>query len=598
LLEALGLRNVLAVPMRVIRSPGVLLMGNRDSEAIKGAAVYSSYDARMATVTTLFLELLIETDDLAVRHRELFELIPSGVFLADPEGRLVECNQAFTKLLGVRDKPGIKGRNLDELVLQNEKDNREFFRLLDEPSEGSAAFLETPCRLEDGTRKLFSVFGHRVEHRGETRWIEGTVRDVTEESAWKAVAEETLKSQGMTAFYVIERDEQDVFRFLVVSPGTDRILGYDGSSEDTARGIDIQHVVGEESWPAVHDILKKKWRGASSRRHSFAIKLPNNGIGWVEAESHLGVYQSRKAILGYMRDVTVEQWRTGAIETLTKKHLAMPDFLDPTDLCSAYEELGELVLGVQVRVKQFPSGTGEFPSARALRITPTLQERSRTYIEVLQRPEHGWEEESPNVQEVISLFKRQFESSIRLFHEHRVLLMSLRKCVEVKKEEDIEALVNAPLTKQALGSPDLILYYPYEPSASRFSTPPRVIESGQLELPREVRLDLVNEGGVADYVRRHGPVFRSGQQSIYQFIDEHLDKRQAKITLGLVKGVDDLNSVVILPLTARGKIFGTDRIRPLLLYSSGVMAQVSRWIRSAVRAGEWRSAQLARSLGG
>jgi PAS domain S-box-containing protein len=113
------------------------------------------------------------------KYRSLFEQVQEGVFVATAQGTLLDCNDAFVRMLGYSSREELLGRNVDaEFYASTEQ--REIFRREVEAHNFVRDF-EVQLRRKDGTlvTAVESSFATRDEE-GKIERYQGFLLDVTE----------------------------------------------------------------------------------------------------------------------------------------------------------------------------------------------------------------------------------------------------------------------------------------------------------------------------------------------------------------------------------------------------------------------------------
>jgi len=113
------------------------------------------------------------------RYRLLFEQVQEGVYVADPTGRLIDCNDAFVHMLGYSNRDELLVLNLDKEICVDAK-QRDAFRHEIEAHNYVRNF-EVTLRRRDGTLLLAveSSFATR-DGTGAVERYQGFVLDMTE----------------------------------------------------------------------------------------------------------------------------------------------------------------------------------------------------------------------------------------------------------------------------------------------------------------------------------------------------------------------------------------------------------------------------------
>jgi PAS domain S-box-containing protein len=132
------------------------------------------------------------------RYRLLFERNVAGVAIASLDGRVLDCNDGWARILGYESRDGVLGRHASEFYFN--PDERQ--PLLNELLEKQALFSrEVQLRRKDGM-PVWVLFNAALNSEHDTPILQATMIDISE---WKR-AEETLS--GMTR-KLIEAQEQE-----------------------------------------------------------------------------------------------------------------------------------------------------------------------------------------------------------------------------------------------------------------------------------------------------------------------------------------------------------------------------------------------------
>jgi diguanylate cyclase (GGDEF)-like protein/PAS domain S-box-containing protein len=119
------------------------------------------------------------------RHRLLFERNLAGVYRATMDGRLLECNEAFARILGYDSPTEVLGRTAWELFF-NRKDRERCLARLKE--KGTLTNFELRMRRKDGTGVWVLENETLLGHDGD-ELVVGTLIDITE----RKLAEEQIE---------------------------------------------------------------------------------------------------------------------------------------------------------------------------------------------------------------------------------------------------------------------------------------------------------------------------------------------------------------------------------------------------------------------
>lgn len=113
------------------------------------------------------------------KYRLLFEQVQEGVYVADPGGKLIDCNDAFVHMLGYSNRDELMVLNLDSEVCVDPKQRGAFHREIE--AHNYVRNFEVTLRRKDGTILLAveSSFATR-DNGGKIRRYQGFVLDTTE----------------------------------------------------------------------------------------------------------------------------------------------------------------------------------------------------------------------------------------------------------------------------------------------------------------------------------------------------------------------------------------------------------------------------------
>jgi diguanylate cyclase (GGDEF)-like protein/PAS domain S-box-containing protein len=139
----------------------------------RGAVVGASSIARDVGETKRAEQRLRASE---AHYRLLFERNLAGVYRATPEGRLLECNDAFARILGYATREEAAARHFDEFV-----EPEEWRRLLSElRAQGSLRNLELRLRRKDGSTAWALGSQALLREGSGAEFVEGALVEITE----------------------------------------------------------------------------------------------------------------------------------------------------------------------------------------------------------------------------------------------------------------------------------------------------------------------------------------------------------------------------------------------------------------------------------
>ena len=163
--------------------------------------------------------------DDPVGLRDFVEKIEEAIYLADPDGAIIDGNPALIRILGAAELDEIIGRRIADFMVDPEV-RRAFDRDL---ADGTVRSLEFRIQTEDGKRRWVRDVPHRqCNQSGETIAYRGVLIDVTDHKlAVRALQESEQK------YRAIFENVQDIYyrtdmngTMVEVSPAVERHLGY------------------------------------------------------------------------------------------------------------------------------------------------------------------------------------------------------------------------------------------------------------------------------------------------------------------------------------------------------------------------------------
>lgn len=120
-----------------------------------------------------------ELQESEQRYRTMFERNPAGMCLTLADGRIVDCNEAFARILGFERPADALATNVGELYAQPKERDQLLERI---KAEGTAVNVELQLRRRDG--RLIWVLASVIRGSGPPRAdFETTLIDITEQKA-------------------------------------------------------------------------------------------------------------------------------------------------------------------------------------------------------------------------------------------------------------------------------------------------------------------------------------------------------------------------------------------------------------------------------
>ncbi|HEY7821408.1 MAG TPA: PAS domain S-box protein, partial [Acidimicrobiia bacterium] len=172
-----------------------------------------------------------------LRYRSLFDGVPVGLFRVGPDGTFIEVNATAVRALGYEDQSQIVGRNVAELLAEDQS--------LEAPIFSGASEGELHAETRDGDTLWVSVTLEEVRNEaGDVTHFEGMALDITEQ---KETKRELRRYRELTS---AAYDESSVAKAIVSLPEGRIIsaneaigvfLGYDRDSLAGMHFADVTH---------------------------------------------------------------------------------------------------------------------------------------------------------------------------------------------------------------------------------------------------------------------------------------------------------------------------------------------------------------------
>ena len=133
----------------------------------------------------------------AERFRKIFSFAPDPLTISTPDGRLLNCNEAFCKMAGYAEAE-LSGRNPTEVGLWIDSKQREAM-YTELAQKGQIAGLEAKLRRKDGKVAIMRVSARRVDIGGQTLILTGG-QDVTDQ---RNLEQQVLHTQKLESLGVL-----------------------------------------------------------------------------------------------------------------------------------------------------------------------------------------------------------------------------------------------------------------------------------------------------------------------------------------------------------------------------------------------------------
>src|SRR6266536_3371313 len=148
------------------------------------------------------------------KYRSLFEQVQEGVFVATPQGKLLDCNDAFVRMLGYTSREELLGRNVDTEFYASPEQRKDFRREVE--AHNFVRNFEVNLRRKDGSIliALESSFATR-DGSGDIDCYQGFLLDISEKKqAEDEIRRRNRELNALNAMAVIATQSFDLDEIL------------------------------------------------------------------------------------------------------------------------------------------------------------------------------------------------------------------------------------------------------------------------------------------------------------------------------------------------------------------------------------------------
>jgi two-component system cell cycle sensor histidine kinase/response regulator CckA len=191
------------------------------------------------------------------RYRSLFEGLPVGLFRSTPDGRFLDANSAFTRLLGCPDIETLL--NMPATEFYRDPKERMQWKKLTEKEDGSHAY-EVQWKKLDGTTIWVRESARTVKDaEGNVLYYEGAAEDITEQKR----AEEALQASEEKYRTILETIEEGYYEtdikgnFIFLNSSLCEIIGY---SRNELLSMNNRMILDEENARRVYKTFNNVYK--------------------------------------------------------------------------------------------------------------------------------------------------------------------------------------------------------------------------------------------------------------------------------------------------------------------------------------------------
>ena len=243
----------------------------------------------------------------AIRFRTVFEAAPLGIVIADPQGYILEANQAFFQMLGYHDQQ-INSMTFVDIMYPD--DREETIELSNAVREGCINSYQTENRyLKSDGQVLWAIVRTSAvkDHAGNIQYWLGIVEDISErKSAQEALIESEKQYRNILGSIeegYFEVDLRGNFTFF-----NDRVCQITGYEHDALMGMNNRQYTSPETAHKMYQTFNRVYRtGEPANITKYEIMRKDGTKKTLEVSASLMRDSDDQPIgfRGVMRDVTL-----------------------------------------------------------------------------------------------------------------------------------------------------------------------------------------------------------------------------------------------------------------------------------------------------
>ncbi len=198
----------------------------------------------------------------AALYREMFDRSLAGLYCSTVEGTMIECNEAFARMLDYPSAAALAGFDCRRFY-PGETERPGFVSTLQDKNEVNN--LEICLRRRDGTPVWLLENANILEDEDGNRFIQGSVVDITERKALEIALSDSQQKLAMhvlqTPLGVVEFDREE--RITAWNPAAEKIFGF---AEAEILGKPASEIVAPGARTHVDGVFDKLLQAAGGGR--------------------------------------------------------------------------------------------------------------------------------------------------------------------------------------------------------------------------------------------------------------------------------------------------------------------------------------------
>lgn len=287
----------------------LILTANRmHNRVVTSLQALGRSNARLQQEIEIRKKTELELQESETKYRHIVENAVEGIFQALPDGRLLNVNPSFARMLGFSSPREMieKHKSLGFDIYVNEEEKNRLKQFVQK--NGYVEDFEVQLYRQDGaiiwtSMNIRSVYGDREQ----VLYYEGTIEDVTERKRAETAlheSEEKYRSvveNALIGFYIIQ---DNLFRF--VNAQFCIMMGY--AYEEIIDTLGLMDIVYAEDHSRVQDVLENQLNcGTKNAKSEFRVMRKDGKSITAQVYWSVLTYNGRAAAFGTLIDITKER---------------------------------------------------------------------------------------------------------------------------------------------------------------------------------------------------------------------------------------------------------------------------------------------------
>jgi len=282
--------------------------------------------------------------------KHIFEHSPAMVYLTDPDGVILDMNEAGIRMLGYDSRDEVVGLEAAHHIYADPGDRKLYLETIEKT--GSVQDFETRFQHNDGTIIDVSITGTTSRNtNGELEGYEGFIIDVTDRKRTERALQDseekyrTVVENSLSAIFI---HQGGLFQF--VNQRFAEMLGYNSPKE----------IIRMPFWEIVHpeDRTMVKERGLMREkseilptRYIFRTVKKDGITVWVDMRATHATYMGKSAVVGNLIDITQSKKAEEEIYNLSRRLIEVSEEEKKRLAADLHDEFGQALTSLHFNLE-------------------------------------------------------------------------------------------------------------------------------------------------------------------------------------------------------------------------------------------------------